>query len=102
MPRVRSESFTKYGVGLDWEKEYEYAADVPKLQKWFHEHGYKRHAMWKIVGLGVNTARYFYAKGNFTIESAKKLAVATGMSLYDFIDIFLSDIYPVTEGDFNE
>lgn len=89
------------GTHFIWNKEFEYSANTEKLHRWLKLHGYKRSALTEIVGIGWDKAKFVYAKGNFTLYEAKKLAVGVGMSLYDFIDIFLSDIYPVTPGDFD-
>ena len=101
MSRPPDQSFRIDRKGFDWKKEFEYTADVKKLKKWMKRNGYTRKAMTDIAGIGFDKARFVYAKGNYTLYEAKKLAVGVGMSLYDFIDIFLSDIYPVTPGDFD-
>lgn len=101
MSRPPEQSFRIDRKGFNWNKEFEYCADSKKLKRWMKSHGYSRKAMVEIAGIGFDKARYIYAKGNFTLYEAKKLAVGVGMSLYDFIDIFLSDIYPVTPGDFD-
>lgn len=84
-----------------WDKKFEYSADTKKLKKWMKDHKYSTRALREASGMGVQKSEYIYAKGNFTLYEAKKLAVHVGMSLYDFIDIFLSDIYPVTPEDFD-
>ena len=84
-----------------WDKKFEYSADTKKLKKWMKDHKYSTRALREASGMGIQKSEYIYAKGNFTLYEAKKLAVHVGMSLYDFIDIFLSDIYPVTPEDFD-
>lgn len=101
MSRSRDQSFRIDRKGFNWDKTFDYSANPIKLQKWMKSHGYKRSVLINIAGIGQNRSQYVYAKGNFTLHEAKKLAVGVGMSLYDFIDIFLSDIYPVTPGDFD-
>lgn len=101
MSRPSDQSYIINKKGFNWDKEYEYTADVKKLHRWMKKHGYTRKALIDFSGIGANKSQFIYAKGNFTLYEAKKLAVGVGMSLYDFIDIFLSDIYPVTPGDFD-
>lgn len=101
MARPPDQSYRIDRKGFNWNKELEYTADVKKLHKWMRKHGYTRKAMVEIAGIGFDKARFIYARGNFSLYEAKRLAVGVGMSLYDFIDIFLSDIYPVTDGDYN-
>lgn len=102
MSRSYRQSYRIQGKGFNWKQEYEYTANVKKLKKWMRKNGYTRDSLTELVGIGLDKARFVYAVGNYTLYEAKKLAVMTGMSLYDFIDIFLADIYPVTKGDFDE
>ena len=101
MPRPPEQSFRIDRKGFDWKKEIEYGADVKKMQNWMKKHGYNRKSFIELSGIGFDRGRFIYARGNFTLYEAKKLAVLTGMNLYDFIDIFLSDIYPVAQEDFD-
>lgn len=101
MSRPPEQSYRIDRKGFKWNKDFDYTADVKKLHRWMKDHKYSRRSMTDIAGIGKTKAQFIYAKGNFTLYEAKKLAVGVGMSLYDFIDIFLSDIYPVTPGDFD-
>ena len=101
MSRPPEQSFRIDRKGFNWKKEIEYCADTKKMQKWMHKHGYNRKQFLELSGIGFDRGRFVYAKGNFTLHEVKRLAVLTGMNLYDFIDIFLSDIYPVSQEDFN-
>lgn len=101
MPLPPDQSYRIQGKGFDWNKEIEYCANIRKMQKWMRKHGYNRKQFIKLSGIGFDRGRFIYARGNFTLHEAKKLAVLVGMNLYDFIDIFLSDIYPVTQEDFD-
>ena len=86
---------------IQWGKAWDYSADTKKLKRWMKDHGYTKRALRESSGMGKEKASFIYSKGNFSLYEAKRLAVYVGMSLYDFIDIFLSDIYPVTPGDFD-
>lgn len=85
----------------NYKRNYEYSADVNKMQKWLKEKGYNQKTFGELANIGYRRRDFVYAKGVFSLYEAKMMAVNSGMSLYDFIDIFLSDIYPVTQEDFD-
>lgn len=79
----------------------EYSANLEKLKKWMIEKKYTKKQFLDLCDITTNRGNVLYTIGNFKLNEAKQFALLSGMNLYDFIDIFLSDIYPVTQEDFD-